>query len=756
MNDGDHLAPHELTSLMRGIGADRAADSGPISGSRDRFLVFDENAQREFENSASPMRIFDLETLRYLAVNDAALKFYGYTREEFLNLTLMDTRHPEDRADLASKAAEQTGYLRHRPACRQIKKSGETVVVERVTQDVLFNGRKARLSLTVDVTERVRTTELLRQREREFETLAENLPDLIARFDPDHRFVYVNSVVEKLLGVVRHEMIGKTHCELGMPEALVTKFARSLDDAFRTGEPQAIEFSVSTPQGERTFEAHHVPERDAAYQVVTVLSVAHDITERKRAEDALRESNEFLRSVIESSRDCIKVLDLDGCLLSISAGGQRLLEVENESSLLGKSYLDFWNGSDRGIAFQALAGARAGNVSRFEGYCPTMKGVPKWWDELVTPILGKDGKPEKLLVVSRDITQHKLAEDALRESEERFRQLAENIPQVFWINTAAGDNVIYVSQAYEEIWGRSRESLYGDPHSWMNSVHFEDLPRVREAMEKMARGEPLDVEYRIIRPDGTQRWIRDRSYKMKGGDGTPLNCGIAEDVTDWKRAEEELLASAMRQRDALVREVHHRIKNSLQGVAGLLRQKIRKYPAVAAEIDEAVGQLQTVARVYGLQGTRPDGLLSLAEIMDAACSSAESLIGGRVDRVFERESQRPACVAGSEAVSVAVALNELVFNALKHQPAETGKKLARVTLHETLDAAEIRIINHGRLPAGFDFTGGRAIGNGLGLVRTLLASPGGSVAFNGGRNEVEVVLKLRPPMLAARQQAYAS
>jgi two-component sensor histidine kinase len=122
-----------------------------------------------------------------------------------------------------------------------------------------------------------------------------------------------------------------------------------------------------------------------------------------------------------------------------------------------------------------------------------------------------------------------------------------------------------------------------------------------------------------------------------------------------------------------------------------------------------------------------------------------------VNRTFESKSQRPACVAGSEAVSVAVALNELVFNALKHQPAEAGKKRARVTLCETKDAAEIHITNRGRLPKGFDFASGRAVGNGLGLVRTLLTSPGGSIVFNGGRNEVEVTLTLTPPLLADRQ-----
>jgi PAS domain S-box-containing protein len=717
--------------------------------------VFGEKAMREFERSSSPMRIFDLATLKFLAVNDATVAFYGYSREEFLGMSVADLRHPDEHGALESSLAEQSDYLRHRPPRRHVTKSGEVMTVEVVTQDVLYDGRRARLSLTMDLTGRLRMQELLWQRQEEFERLAENLPDLVARFDRSHRFVYLNSAVEKLLGKARHEMIGRTQRELGMPDDFVAKFARSLDEAFDTGEPHTLEFGVMTPGGERLFEAYHIPERSSDGQITTVLCVARDITERKRADNALRESNEFLHSVIESSRDCIKVLDLEGRLLSISTGGQRLMEIDDPSPLLGKPYADFFEGDDRAAANAELAAARGGEAARFEAFCPTATGVPKWWDEMIAPIFGKDGGVEKLLVVSRDITGSRHAQAALRESEERFRQLAENIRQVFWITTPDLERLIYMSPAYDEIWGMSRDAAYRNPKVWMEAVHPEDLPRVLAAAEEMVRGGLFDADYRIVRPDGTVRWIRDRSYPMKAGDGSPLSCGIAEDITDFKLAEQEKLTHAIHQRDALVREVHHRIKNSLQGVVGLLRQKIRKHPAVGPDIEEAIGQLQSLALVYGLQETRPDGLLNLAEITDAICSSAEKLIGGRVNRTFERESRRQACIAGVEAVSVAVALNELVFNALKHQPALAGRKRATVKVSETRGAAEIRIANHGRLPRSFDFAAGRGVGYGLGLVRTLLAPPGGKIVFNGGRDKVEVILTLAPPLLAGGRKAQA-
>ncbi|MBI3044206.1 MAG: PAS domain S-box protein [Betaproteobacteria bacterium] len=630
MGEPEHFIENHLVLPVRESESPRRADGGGASGTPGEFPVFGEQALREFENSPLPRRIFDLETLKYLAVNDAMVKLYGYSREEFLGLTVLDTCHPEDHAAFRAALIEQSHYLRHRLPRRHLKKSGEIILVELVSQDILFDGRRARLTLVMDITARVRMQELLRQRQQEFESLADNLPDLVARFDRSHRFVYVNSAVEKLLAVPRHAMIGKTQKELGMPEALVAKFARSLDEAIETAKPHMLEFDIERPEGKRLFEAYHIPERDTGARIATVLCVAHDITERQQAELQLRESRERLAWVLNAT------------------------------------------------------------------------GVGLWLNPLPLSKLNWDDRTREIFSLPAGV---------------------EPTIELFW-----------------------------------ERLHPEDREPTRLAVEAALRDRTLyAIEHRVVNPaTGAIRWIRSAGKALYDAQGVAIRFdGINFDISERKQAEAERLEGAVRQRDALVREVHHRIKNSLQGVAGLLRQKITRNPGIAAEIEETIGQLQSVALVYGLQETRPDGLLSLVTIMDAICSSAEGLIGGRVERAFERKSRRPACVAGQEAVSVAFALNELVFNALKHQPAEAGEKRARVTLRESLHEAEICITNRGRLPKGFDFAEGRAVGSGLGLVRTLLAAPGGSIAFNGGRNQVEVVLKLRPPLLAERQDPVA-
>jgi PAS domain S-box-containing protein len=137
------------------------------------------------------------------------------------------------------------------------------------------------------------------------------------------------------------------------------------------------------------------------------------------------------------------------------------------------------------------------------------------------------------------VQQHR-SEQALRESEERFRQLAENIGAVFWLYDLAQERTVYVSPAYERIWARALDELYADPGVWLRTVHPEDAEALAGVMGTV---EPYELEYRIVRPDGEVRWIRDRGFPIRDAHGAAFRtAGIAEDITE-RRAAQDTLAS---------------------------------------------------------------------------------------------------------------------------------------------------------------------------------------------------------------------
>ena len=169
--------------------------------------------------------------------------------------------------------------------------------------------------------------------------------------------------------------------------------------------------------------------------------------------------------------------------------------------------------------------------------------------------LVKTGLTAELLTCTlRYTVEGHRAQRALLETEERFREMAENIECVFWMRSAEEHRMLYVSPAYERVWGRSIASLYQQPGSFIDAVHPADRERVlaKVLQERLARPEELDIEYRIVRPDGSIRWIRDRGFPIRSAPGKPARiAGIAEDITSRNAVEEarRRLATAIEQAD---------------------------------------------------------------------------------------------------------------------------------------------------------------------------------------------------------------
>lgn len=213
-----------------------------------------------------------------------------------------------------------------------------------------------------------------------------------------------------------------------------------------------------------------------------------------------------------------------------------------ESEFVGLSILDLRPEADRErVRAAALRAAGTGPVSGV--WTHQTRGGALLDVEVTSDDVVFDGRQARL-VLAHDVTERNRAEKQLRDSEERFRQLAENISEVFWITDPGKAQMVYVSPGYEAIWGRSVAELYANPGRWLDAVHPEDRPRVMESAARQA-DEPYDVEYRIIRPDGTIRWVHDRAFLIRSASGDVYRIvGIAADVTDRLLAAQRIAEQA--------------------------------------------------------------------------------------------------------------------------------------------------------------------------------------------------------------------
>ena len=380
-----------------------------------------------FDWNPQPMWVWDLETLRFLAVNEGAVRHYGYSRDEFLALKFADILAPNDSSRFSKDLSNIPILFDHPEICTCQRKDGILIEVEIRGHRINWSGRAAQLVSAHDVTDHKSAELALRDSEERVRMILASAAEAIFGCDPIGTCIFCNDAAARVLGYDdASELLGKNMHETehhtradGTPYPLEEcpiylgfqkgKGIHRDDEIFwrRDGSSFPVEYW-----------SHLMVQDDRTLCVVAFM----DISIRKRAEEALSKSEEFKTRLIASSHDCIKVLDLAGRLMSMNEGGLQALEICDLSAVVNSSWIDFWESDDREAARAAVNAASSGGTGRFTGYFATrITKQPKWWEVVVNPIRGPQGKPELLVAVSRDITEHRQNEEALREATYRSR-----------------------------------------------------------------------------------------------------------------------------------------------------------------------------------------------------------------------------------------------------------------------------------------------------------------------------------------------
>ena len=454
----------------------------------------------------------------------------------------------------------------------------------------------------------------------------------------------------------------------------------------RDRKPYEMELRVVQPLGfVRHVFVKGKPMFDEQGQVVRLFGTLLDITVRKRAEEALRQSKLLIQRIIDASPLILYVHDLHSGanvyvnyrVFDILGYSPETIQQQGAQFFRDNVHPEDYHLFERYA--HRFAGVPEGEVIESEYRIRNASGEWRWLRcrDLVFA-RGKDNHPQQVLGVAEDISDRKSAEQAIAESEGRFRQLAETVQDVFWIFCPKTNRVLYVSPAYETIWGRSCESLYQNSTNWLEFILPEDLEEVKVKQQRILQGESVTKEYRIARPDGEIRWICDRAFPIRDDLAQVYRIvGIAEDITERRRAELQIQDS-LREKEVLLKEIHHRVKNNMQVICSLLDMQSRYIDnsKTVTLLQESKHRIYSMALIHEkLYRSQNLDRINFSEYLQTLSHNLIQSFGDRAEDIELDTQFDPAFVNIETAIPCGLIVNELISNAIKYafKKTETGR-----------------------------------------------------------------------------------
>ncbi len=393
--------------------------------------------------------------------------------------------------------------------------------------------------------------------EEKFQNLISQAPVLIATFTgPLFIVETINKTALEVWCKSYDEVINQPLFE-SSPE-LEDGLKNLLTGVLTTGEPFiSNEIPVQLKRKGKTdtayFNSVYQPLRDTNNEIYGIILIGTEITDAVNARKKLEENESLNRTILESSPDCLKVLDLEGRIQYMNRNGLCQMEVDDFEILKNTSWSALWGEHER-LAKAALTQALKGNIAQFSALCPTMKGTIKWWDVLVSPVR-KPGEPvQQIISVSRDITEAKKVEQEIKEARELFELTLHNVPSAVYHLSSKGD-ILYLNQlAAEQMGYDSIEEVLAekDVYQFRNKLE-ERFEILNEKGEKLGpdescssitlkTGKPAEVVVKFIdKKKGSSFWLLTKSVPLLNGKGEITNVFTAcTDITVQKESEKKL------------------------------------------------------------------------------------------------------------------------------------------------------------------------------------------------------------------------
>jgi two-component system, cell cycle sensor histidine kinase and response regulator CckA len=738
---------------------------------------------------------------RLVEVNEAACAMLGYTRDELLALRVIDIEANEDRAahEAHREQMRQRGFDRF--VSRHRRKDGTVIDVEASVYFVPNSGGQF-VSFVRDISERLRSEERLRLSEEEHRFVLENSSDVVYGLSPDGRFTHLSPTVEKILGWKPEEMVNRGISDFLAPGSLPTALAyvgRAVSDSLAGRTPPDFhgELEYRSKEGLPVWgEVRAFPKRRPDGSLVEFLGVARDITERKRAEEALRHTRDYLENLIDHANASIIVWDPARKITRCNAAFEAMTGYSS-AEVLGRDLSMLFPAESRSESLELIAMTAAG--TRWESVeipilCKSGQVRIALWNS--ANVRGSDGSPLAATIAQgQDITDRKLAEEALRESERmlllsqeiaRLGSYVFDVPTNHWTSSPTLDFLFGIDSAYPR-----------EADDWLRIVHPEDREGMASYLaDLLARGSRFDREYRIVdQRTGQVRWVHGMGELRRGPAGEPGRLvGTIQDITSRKVAEAEkdalqaklALTSRLAAMGTLVAGVAHEINNPLAAEiasAGLALERLedisndlsegkpldqgrlaRDVREVIDDIRDAQGASERIAQIVRDLSAfaRPDTRrkrIRMAELVQQAIRWLAPTVGAQATVEVEGLDEAPDVTVSVGQIEQ-VLVNLITNAARATRPGERGRIVVRAGTSET-GHARIDVDDQGvgipeeirerifdpfftTRPAGQE----RGAGLGLSICHAIVTNHGGTISLEstvGKGSTFTVELPVAPP-----------
>ena len=742
--------------------------------------------RRVFESNVVGMIRWDLDRGLILDANAEFLRMTGFTREDVeagrLNFRDMTPAEWTPRNEEGIRAIRAEGHAS--PYEKEyIRRDGSRVPL--IIAGTRFEDSPSEgMSLVLDITERKQAEQEIarlaaesdRQR-RLYETILTNTPDFMYVFSLDRKVIYANDALIQMWGRGREGAIGKTFLEIGYEPWHAEMHDREIDQVRATKQPIRGEVPFKGTLGRRIYDYIFVPVLGADGEVEAVAGTTRDVTERKESEERLRASEERSAFVRRSSGVGFWYCDLPFDVLQWDELVKAHFHLLPDAVVTIQTFYDRIHPDDREPTRRAIEESIAGRGPYDVDYrtVDPDTGAVKWVRAIGRTFYDADGAPTRFDGVSLDVSKQKRAELSLRESEERFRLMADAAPVMIWMS-GTDKLVSWYNQPWLDFTGRSMEDVVGIGVTEV--VHPDDvgrtLPLYAAAFDARA---PFSMEYRLRRRDGEYRWLICNGVPRYRSDGEFEGyIGSCFDVTDYKNAQ-AALREADQKKDEFLATLAHELRNPLAPLRNGVQiiklaaddsQAVEKARSImerqVVQMARLIDDLMDLSRISRGKIVLRTTRLRLADVVKDAVDTARPLIEERGHTLTLDVPLEPIEV-DADGTRLAQVFGNLLNNAAMYT--DRGGRI-RLAIERQGSDAVVTVEDNGigipahMLPQVFEmFTqvdrsleksqGG--LGIGLNIVKRLVEKHGGSVEAqsSGAGQGSRFVVRLPVAMTAAAQ-----